>query len=209
MTSVPPTGERAPQQDRSRQSWERVLAAGMELFEAHGWSGLTITDVCRIANVSAPSIYARVDGKAGLFRAVHERWLAQFAQTENELIAQHVKPGRTTTDAASAVARVLIGIFARHSPALRALISRSIDDPDLLERGSDASRGLLARLAATIPADPTIAMATARAVYAECLMRTMYGPSFLQHAPESAADFERRLTSLAVTTATSTITVLE
>ena len=188
-----PAAERAPLQDRSRQSWERVLTACMELFEESGWTGLTIAEVCRRAQVSAPSIYARVQGKAGLFRAVHERWLVQFQATEDALISVHVRTGASAEGAAAAAARVVCGIFAEHRSALRALIARSIDDPSLLARGSAASRDLMERLASTLPVDQDVARMAIRAVYAECLTRTMYGSQFLQRNPEPEKDFVERV----------------
>lgn len=189
--------ERAPRQDRSRHSWERVLAAGMDLFEERGWNGLTITEVCRRAQVSAPSIYARVDGKAGLFLAVHARWLAQMEVTENELISIHTVAGAPPVLAAEAAARVILGIFEAHGRALRSLIDRSAHDEALLARGAEASGHLLRRLADTIPVDAVRAEALVRAVYGECLMNVMYGPGFLLPTSESTSEFRARVITLA------------
>ena len=199
MSSSASLAEREPQQDRSRQSWERVLVVGMELFEEHGWSGLTITEVCRRAKVSAPSIYARVDGKAGLFLAVHERWLAQIRATEVELTERHLRADVAATDAAESVARVVIGVFAEHHRALRALIDRSAHDPELLARGSAASRSMFEGLAERMPLSPEGGRAVIRAVYAECLMRVMYGAGFLMERDESEEAFEKRVLALART----------
>ena len=65
----PASSVREPQQARSRASWDRVVAVGRDLLAEGGYDALTISEVCRRANVTAPSIYARVDGRAGLFRA--------------------------------------------------------------------------------------------------------------------------------------------
>lgn len=158
---------------------------------------LPITEVCRRAGVSAPSIYARVDGKAGLFRAAHEQWLLQIEKTERVLTAEHVRQGDSLTDAAAAAALVIMGVFDAHSRALRALVTRSTHDDELLARGGAASRSLLDRLAATIPAPPERAEAALRAVYAECVMRLLYGSQFLVSGPESDAQFRERVTALA------------
>jgi AcrR family transcriptional regulator len=184
---------------RSRESWERVLEVGMDLFAERGWEGLTIAEVCRRARVSAPSIYARVDGKAGLFLAVHERWLTRIADTEQRLRVEHVRADHDTTAAATAAAAVIRGVFEEHRPVLRALIDRSAHDPQLLERGGAASRRMLATLADTIPAAPSRGRSVVRAVYAECLLRTMYGDSFLDPVDESDEDFAARTDALART----------
>ena len=191
--------ERAPQQDRSRQSWERALHVGMELFEEHGWDGLTITEVCRRAKISAPSLYARVDGKAGLFLAVHERWLERIARTEDELINQHLRVDASPSEAATSAARVVMGVFDRHAAALRALIDRSARDEQLLERGALASQEFVRRLAQAIPADFSVGATAVRAVYAECLLRLMYGSRFLMVEEEPIEDFHQRVTGLAKT----------
>ncbi|MCS5735694.1 TetR/AcrR family transcriptional regulator [Herbiconiux daphne] len=197
MTSSSPGTERAPQQDRSRDSWERALRVGMELFEEGGSAHLTINEVCRRAAISAPSLYARVDGKSGLLAAVHRRWLDQFALTEDELIAQHVRPHATVEHAAAAAARVIIGVFRAHERALKALIERSAYDSSFLQRGSRASQGLVQRLAATLPVDSATATSAVRVVYAENVLRVMYGPSFLADVPETDQQFEIRVVRLA------------
>lgn len=200
--SIPETSEeRAPQQDRSRQSWERVLRVGMDLFEEQGWSGLTINEVCRRADVSVTSIYARVNGKAGLFLAVHERWLTRIRRTEDDLFAAHVVPEASVTDAAESVAAIVLGIFASHRQALRALIDRSAQDEELLARGAAASQRLLRRLAQTLPMESECAESVVRAVYADCLLRVMYGPRFLVSAEESEEAFRQRVRRLARTLA--------
>tara|TARA_R100000365_G_scaffold988_1_gene3597 strand:- start:1440 stop:2045 length:606 start_codon:yes stop_codon:yes gene_type:complete len=195
--ALPAPHERAPQQARSRESWDRVLQVGMELFAERGWQGLTITEVCRRAGVSAPSIYARVDGKAGLFLAVHERWLEKITETERALRELHVDPTHSAADAATAAAQVIMGVFEVHREELRALIDRSAHDPELLERGGAASRAFIGVLAQTIPGPPERGLAVVRVVYGECLMRTMYGSHFLEPVDEAPAAFSARVSALA------------
>ncbi|MGN6206648.1 TetR/AcrR family transcriptional regulator, partial [Humibacter sp.] len=90
---------REPLQARSRASWERVISVGRELLETGGFEALTISEVCRRAEVTAPSIYARVDGRAGLFRAVYEDGMREVQATEDALFAGTVGsvggPGET------------------------------------------------------------------------------------------------------------------
>lgn len=203
MARVTPSVERTPQQSRSRASWDRVLQVGMDLFAERGWEGLTIAEVCRRADVTAPSIYARVDGKADLFRAVHERWLLRIRDTEAALRAEYVRAGMDAPDAAAAAARVVLGVFDGNGSALRAQIDRSASDPQLLQRGSAAVRDMLATLAETIPVPRAQADTITRAVFAECLMRVMYGSEFLDPVGESPAVFRKRVENLARTLAGS------
>ncbi|MFV0374046.1 TetR/AcrR family transcriptional regulator [Microbacterium sp.] len=191
------SADRAPRQARSRESWERVLQAGMDLFAERGWDQLTIAEVCRRADVTPPTIYARVDGKAGLFRAVHDRWLDEVDLVVTELTAEHIHDGAPPAVAAASAARVVLGVFERKGAVLRALIHRSGQDEELLRRGGEPLRGMLAGLAATIPIPPERAAAVTRTVFGECLMRAMYGADFLEPVGESDAAFGDRVIALA------------
>ena len=85
---------REPKQARSREAWERVLEVGRQLIEEGGVPALTITEVCRRSGINAPSLYARVDGRAGLFAAVYERGMAEVRATEERMLAPAAPPGR-------------------------------------------------------------------------------------------------------------------
>jgi AcrR family transcriptional regulator len=61
---------RTPKQKRSRESFDRVIAATIELLREGGDSALTLSAVSRRAKVSIGSIYCRVDGKDALVREV-------------------------------------------------------------------------------------------------------------------------------------------
>ena len=194
LTSAP----RPPQQERSRDSWERVLTVGLELFADRGWAGLTIAEVCRRADVTAPSIYARVDGKAGLFRAVHARWLEQVDRSEAEATSGIVGVGDADpTVASAAAAEVMVRLFRSHEAILRAVSDRAPHDPALHARGSEASRAMIERLAATVRLPPRHTTAILRTVYAECVLRLRYGPAFLTASVEPDDAFLTRMRRMA------------
>lgn len=185
--------EREPLQARSRESWERVLRTAAELFEAGGWEALSISEVCRRTGVSAPSIYARVDGRAGLFAAVYELGLKRMRETEDELF----ESGATLDGVADAAGRAVVVItrlFDAHAAFLRAVISRSVDDPELLSAGAAESRRFVARVggALAVPNGHEVA----RVLYSECVLRTMYGAHFLVDDEDFAA-YQHRLHRLA------------
>nr|WP_274636101.1 TetR/AcrR family transcriptional regulator [Microbacterium bovistercoris] len=192
MTSQtdPTTPVREPLQARSRASWERVLTAGRALLEEGGYEALTINEVCRRAHVAPPSIYARVDGRVELFRAVYERTMHEVVATEDELFAG---ASGSVADAIAATA----GVFERHSALLRAIIHRAVDDPWLLQHGAVMSRRLQERVSATLPIeDAELASSIARLVYTECAFRTMYGPAFWSETGETLEEFATRITIL-------------
>lgn len=195
-TRNPPPSQlaRPPLQERSRENWERVLAVGLDLFAERGWQGLTIAEVCRRAEVTAPSIYARVDGKSGLFRAVHDRWLADANRSEREITTQVEGVGdHDPAVASAAAAEIVVRIFREHEAMLRAVSDRSPHDPGLHASGSTASREMLRRVAATVPLPRADIEGILRTVYAECVLRLRYGPEFLAEEAEDDEAFLNRM----------------
>jgi|GEM_PF-3041978 len=184
----PATGVREPRQARSRASWERVVAVGRDLLVEGGYDALTISEVCRRARVTAPSIYARVDGRAGLFRAVYEDVMTDVAASEDELF------GSAEPSVAGAV-RATATVFERHSALMGSIIRQAVKDPWLLSHGARTSRRLRSRIAGAFRVRNTEAAATAaRVLYEACVFRTIYGPAFWADAPETLEEFCERLT---------------
>lgn len=79
----PPSGEhhRAPRQERSRRTLERIEAAALELLEEGGVGAVTVQAVVDRAGSSVGSFYARFPGKEELLRYLEERvWTAAEEQ---------------------------------------------------------------------------------------------------------------------------------
>lgn len=183
---------RPPRQERSREGWERILAVGIELLESGGWEALTITEVCRRTGVSPPTIYARVDGRQGLFDAVYDVAMERVRATQ--LQWQDLATGESDVER---VAHVMWRIFETHFALLRAVIRHSSSSSALLERGSEESVAMLSSLAGLLRhSDREAVDDVLRMMYAECVMRLMYGPEFLTRRPEPAEDFLVRLTAM-------------
>ena len=191
--AVPPPPVREPKQARSREAWERVLDVGLKLLEEGGVGALTITEVCRRSGINPPSLYARVDGKAGLFAAVYERGMIRVQETEESAFAGLPRPGAPVTAQASDAADAVADVFATHASFLRPVIGQAEADPHLLERGALESRRLLGRVASAICLDHGVAWEIAQTIYAECVVRTMYGAEFFNDTPETESAFRARL----------------
>lgn len=205
MSPSPSPGVRAPKQARSRDSWERALEAGLQLLEEGGVQALTVTEVCRRAAISPPSLYARVDGLTGLFGAVWERGMQQVRATEDEVFDPLPHPRASLEQRARDAAAALSEVFERHAAFLRPVIGRAGGEPALLRLGAIESRRALDRLVAAlgIP-EETVATDIARALYSECVVRTMYGPDFFSDEPETVDAFRARLARIASARARST-----
>lgn len=65
----------APKQGRSRQSYERMLAAAEELLVERGHEDFTLNEVSKLGKVSIGSIYNRFESKDDLLHAVQLRVL--------------------------------------------------------------------------------------------------------------------------------------
>ncbi len=174
-----------------------MLEVGLQLLEDGGAEAVTITEVCRRARVSPPSLYARVDGRAGLFAAVYERGMTAVRATEQAVFEARPAFGAPPEARAADAAAGLAEVFRRHHRFLRPVIALAAADPDLLRRGGTESQRLLGLVAAALPLPPDQAGEVARTLYAECILRTMYGPAFLTPEPETDAGFKQRLGRLA------------
>lgn len=127
-----------PVQARSRRSWDRVLDATRELLVTRGDAGFTISDVSALAGVSIGSIYGRVQSKASLLSAVHERELERIDRS----IAAGLQHASAHAGPFDATVRALIGslvdVLTDEAPLLRALIHIAADYPAVATRGRAA-----------------------------------------------------------------------
>jgi AcrR family transcriptional regulator len=76
---------KAPLQDRSRKTLERVLAAGWSLLEEGGPDALTVQLITKRARTSVGSFYARFQGKDDLLRYMGEDALDRAATRWEEV----------------------------------------------------------------------------------------------------------------------------
>lgn len=84
-TSAAATFVRAPQQERSRRTLKRILAAGLYLLEHQGRDALTVTGITKRAHTSVGSFYARFRGKDDLLRYLGERSLTEALEVWEQL----------------------------------------------------------------------------------------------------------------------------
>ncbi|GBF08004.1 TetR family transcriptional regulator [Deinococcus aerius] len=128
-------GIRTPQQDRSRQSFERVLEAAIEILSEEGYEQLTLAGVSQRAGVSTGSIYGRVRGKEDLLDAVQVRILERVEGQQAELLsdirAEHLPFGALVTKMVSALGEFL----KAQANLLRPLMSRAPSNPTVASLG--------------------------------------------------------------------------
>ncbi|WP_225846090.1 TetR/AcrR family transcriptional regulator [Streptomyces sp. HPF1205] len=81
--------DRAPKQDRSRATRQRILEAAVACLAEHGWSGTTVAVVCARAGVSRGAAQHHFRTREELFTAaiahMAERWLAAVRERARAL----------------------------------------------------------------------------------------------------------------------------
>ncbi|MGO4235505.1 TetR/AcrR family transcriptional regulator [Pseudarthrobacter sp. YAF2] len=178
---------RPPLQKRSREAWERILGAGVDLLRQGGYEAFTIAAVCDRAGVPPRAIYARVDTKEGLFLAVYEHGLGSVREQMRAVFS-----GLSTTKEQPAVqlrviVRGIAQVFDTNAEFLKPVLLLSSTHPEVHQRGSTYSRELggnftaaLQHLSSTIQHDsPELALQMCFSmVHSAVVMRTMYGPGF-------------------------------
>ena len=189
---------RPPKQRRSRESWNRVLDAGVAILEEGGYEAFTIAAVCERAQVAPTVIYARTSSKDALFLAVYEHGIARL-RGEQEVFAD---AGRWAELAPAELVRTavaeMVGISLRHQRFLRAVVLVSAAHPEVRQRGSRYSQELGEGFAHVVlgardeirHGDPDAAVRSIFAtVFAASIIRVAYGPAFATPLPVDEASF--------------------
>lgn len=131
MTSTLPISAhaRVPKQGRSRQSFERIIVATIELLRERAYDQITLAEICQRAEVSTGSLYGRVDGKDELLRVVQVRFLenlaGQFAAEADRIAAE----ARGLAQVVPAVVAGLGNLLKDNASVLRSFMLRGSTDP--------------------------------------------------------------------------------
>ncbi|MBV7257375.1 TetR/AcrR family transcriptional regulator [Pacificimonas sp. WHA3] len=120
-----------PRQDRSRETFRRILEAAAELIHERGSDALKLTDVAVKANVPIGSVYRYFPNKRAILAKLAREYFRQFNE---DLSTSAVK----ATDLASleqSMHRMIWRIFRRfqNEPVLRDVLSGCEADRDIEE----------------------------------------------------------------------------
>jgi AcrR family transcriptional regulator len=178
---------REPRQRRTREQWERILDAGVQLLEDGGYEGFTIAALCDRAEVPPRALYARAATKDALFLAVYERGMSRvlaghvvFAQRERWTIDDDQRRVEQAV-------RYLVKIFVDNAAFLRAVVLISGAHLEVRRRG-EAYRNAIGELftAVLAPLDVNAGHDNPAGEHEFCfslifsamVLRTAYGPGF-------------------------------
>lgn len=186
---APPGGLyiRPPLQQRSRETWARVLDAGVALLEEGGYEAFTIAAVCERAQVAPRVIYARADSKDALFLAVYEHGIARVRADQAVFGDERRWQGLTADQLAHDAVREVATIFIRHTAFLRPIVLLSAAHPEVNRRGVQyvgelgdifAARLLRASTQIDHPDPEQAVRAGFNTVFSTLAMRVAYGSAF-------------------------------
>ena len=110
----------APQQQRSRETLQRLLAATIKVLEQRGLEGALIPEIAAAAHVAPASVYRRFKDKDALLRAAFLHALERSEQGNREQLPPLLVRSTLAATAARLCALVLAQ-YRRHPQLLRAM----------------------------------------------------------------------------------------
>jgi AcrR family transcriptional regulator len=183
---------RPPQQRRSRETWNRVLDAGVGILEDGGHEAFTIAALCERAGVAPPSIYARTTSKDALFLAVYEHGISRVREGEAVFRDEQRWAGLSPADLVRSAVAETVSLFLRHRRFLGAVVLISAAHAEVRNRGSRYAQQLGEGFASVVlgaadaiqHADRGAAVrACFGTVFATSVIRVAYGGGFATTSP--------------------------
>lgn len=129
-----------PQQDRSVQRVERILAAARHLIERHGVSGLKMTAIAKVAGVPIGSLYQYFPERAAIVKALFD----QKAEVIEDKLRRSFKAVRSLDEALDAIEHVTDWYYdqLRENAADYQILIATEADRDLIKTNYEDSRQL-------------------------------------------------------------------
>ncbi|HVU20812.1 MAG TPA: TetR/AcrR family transcriptional regulator [Rhizomicrobium sp.] len=119
------------QQERSRITRERLLAAAEKVFAENGYDGAKLADIAAEAGVSVGAVYFRFKDKDALFQAIAE----SFTEESRARLGELVLAGRNAST--EQVIRTFVARTAAnmrtHRGLFRAIIEHGFDHPRVMD----------------------------------------------------------------------------
>lgn len=126
---------RAPVQERSRESYERMMAAAEQLLGERGDGDFTLSEVSRAASVSIGSIYNRFENKEALLHAVQLRVLERVNRQMGERIAGAICTHAGLDQLVQRLVEAIAETLRAHAGPMAALMRIASSDPQVSATG--------------------------------------------------------------------------
>ena len=109
-----------PQQVRSQETLDRILASAEELVAEKGFDDASIAEIVRRAGSSVGAFYSRFEDKHALLHALSGRFVEQAMATADEALDPTRWQGASISEILHAVVRFLVSIYREQSGLMRA-----------------------------------------------------------------------------------------
>jgi AcrR family transcriptional regulator len=126
---------RAPLQGRSRESYERMMAAAEKLLAERGNGEFTLNEVSSAGNVSIGSIYNRFESKEAMLHAVQLRVLERVNREMGESIAEAIGKYSGLDQLVERLVEAISETLRAHALPMSALMRIATDDPHVSATG--------------------------------------------------------------------------
>jgi AcrR family transcriptional regulator len=142
---TPRAGARAPQQIRSRQSFQRILETAERLLIEKGIDDFTMNAVAERSGVSIGGIYRRFEGRESLLLAVKDEMLTRLTAR----VSKEIGTAKSLHDAVRTYTYTLAEEFSDNARLLKFLLMELAGDSEASARGRRALADLRDEFVAT------------------------------------------------------------
>jgi AcrR family transcriptional regulator len=147
--AMPPTGlRRAPRQQRSQDTLDRLVTSAERALERDGFDGIRLQDVARAAGVTVGAFYARFSSKDALLRHLEAGVRHELAAAMDT--ACDGSDDRAIGELAFGVFRSLARVYERHRGVVRAVTMRAQSDAATRRRRFAANQAVIERFVGTV-----------------------------------------------------------
>ena len=123
-----------PQQERSQQTLDRILAAAEVLIAEKGFEDTPISEIVRHAGSSVGAFYSRFEDKHALLHAISGRFVEQAMATADSALDPTRWKDAPIDEVLRSVVRFLVSIYREQAGLLRAFVIRNHTDPEFRVR---------------------------------------------------------------------------
>lgn len=131
---------RTPKQGRSRQSFERIIEATIDLLRERPYDQIALLEICQRAGVSTGALYGRVTGKDELLRAVQVQFLERLGEQFSEEAQRIASQARGLAQVVPAVVAGLGNLLKENASVLRSFMLRGPTDEVIAAAGRKSAQ---------------------------------------------------------------------
>lgn len=143
------TYDSSSRQAQATQTRDRILETANALFEVHGFEGVKIDTIAKEAGVSTPTVYAQLQSKRGILKALLDQSLPpeQF-----EALVQQARNSGSAIEHLKITAKIARQLYDAEKAKIQFYQGSSMISPELKEIEQDMERRRYQRLEETINA---------------------------------------------------------